>query len=85
VTDCHRLKFLAADGEKHLTDVASAEILLRLVQSVPSPKAEPIKLWLTKMGYERIQEIADPAQSPNRTRETWQQHGRSEKWIQQYP
>ncbi len=83
VTNCHRLKLPAADGKNYLTDVASAETLLRLVQSVPSPKAEPIKLWLAKVGYERMQEIADPAMSLNRARETWQKHGRSEKWIQQ--
>ena len=83
VTDCNRLKLPAADGKKYLTDVATAQTLLRLVQSVPSPKAEPIKLWLAKVGYERIQEIADPALSLNRARETWQQHGRSEKWIAQ--
>ncbi len=73
----------AADGKQRLTDVATAETLLRLVQSVPSPKAEPIKLWLAKVGYERMQELADPALSLNRARETWQQHGRSDKWIQQ--
>ena len=83
VTNCNRLKLPAADGKKYLTDVASAETLLRLVQSVPSPKAEPIKLWLAKVGYERMQEMADPAMSLNRARETWQKHGRSEKWIQQ--
>ncbi len=83
VTNCHRLKLPAADGKKYLTDVATAETLLRLVQSVPSPKAEPIKLWLAKVGYERMQEMADPAMSLNRARETWQKHGRSEKWIQQ--
>ncbi len=54
VTNCHRLKLEADDGKKYLTDVATAETLLRLVQSVPSPKAEPIKLWLAKVGYERI-------------------------------
>jgi hypothetical protein len=83
VTNCHRLKLPAADGKNYLTDVASAETLLRLVQSIPSPKAEPIKLWLAKVGYERMQEMADPARSLNRARETWQKHGRSEKWIQQ--
>jgi len=83
VTDCNQLKLLAVDGKKYLTDVATAETLLRLVQSVPSPKAEPIKLWLAKVGYERMQEMADPAISLNRARETWQNHGRSEKWIQQ--
>jgi hypothetical protein len=83
VTNCHRLKLPAADGKNYLTDVATAETLLRLVQSVPSPKAEPIKLWLAKVGYERMQEMADPALSLERARDTWQKHGRSEKWIQQ--
>jgi hypothetical protein len=83
VTNCHQLKMLAADGKQRPTDVATAETLLRLVQSVPSPKAEPIKLWLAKVGYERMQEMADPALSLDRARETWQKHGRSEKWIQQ--
>jgi hypothetical protein len=82
VTNCHRLKLRAADGKSYLTDVATAETLLRLVQSVPSPKAEPIKLWLAKVGYERMQEMADPSRSLDRARETWQKHGRSEKWIQ---
>lgn len=83
VTECNRLKLPAADGKRYLTDVATAETLLRLVQSVPSPKAEPIKLWLAKVGYERIQEMADPARSLDRARETWRKHGRSEKWVQQ--
>ncbi len=83
VTKCNRLKLPAADGKNYLTDVATAETLLRLVQSVPSPKAEPIKLWLAKVGYERMQEMSDPALSLARARETWQKHGRSEKWIQQ--
>lgn len=83
VTNCNRLKLPAADGKNYLTDVATAETLLRLVQSVPSPKAEPIKLWLAKVGYERMQEMSDPALSLDRARETWQKHGRSEKWIQQ--
>ncbi len=83
VTDCHQLKMAAEDGKQRLTDVATAETLLRLVQSVPSPKAEPIKLWLAKVGYERMQEMADPARSLARARETWQQQGRSDKWIEQ--
>ena len=83
VTSCHQLKMPAADGKQRLTDVATAQTLLRLVQSVPSPKAEPIKLWLAKVGYERMQEMADPALSLDRARQTWQQHGRSDKWIQQ--
>jgi hypothetical protein len=69
--------------KKYLTDAADPETLLRLIQSVPSPKAEPIKLWLAKVGYERMQEMSDPARSLNRARETWQKHGRSDKWIQQ--
>jgi len=83
VTNCNRLKLEAGDGKKYLTDVANAETLLRLIQSIPSPKAEPIKLWLAKVGYERMQEMADPSKSFDRARETWQKHGYSEKWIQQ--
>ena len=83
VTTCHQLKMTATDGKQRLTDVATAETLLRLVQSVPSPKAEPIKLWLAKVGYERMQEMADPARSLARARETWQKQGRSTKWIEQ--
>lgn len=83
VTNCHRLKLPAADGKSYLTDVANAETLLRLVQSVPSPKAEPIKLWLAKVGFERMQEMSDPVRALERARATWQKHGRSEKWIQQ--
>jgi len=83
VTNCDKLKLQAADGKKYLTDVANAETLLRLIQSIPSPKAEPVKLWLAKVGYERIQEIADPERSMNRARENWKKHGRSEQWIQQ--
>lgn len=83
VTNCHQLKMTAEDGKARLTDVANAETLLRLVQSIPSPKAEPIKLWLAKVGYERMQEMADPSRSLDRARETWQKHGYSEKWTQQ--
>ncbi len=83
VTNCHQLKMVAEDGKLRLTDTASAETLLRLVQSIPSQKAEPIKLWLAKVGYERMQEMADPSRSLDRARETWQKHGRSAKWIQQ--
>jgi hypothetical protein len=83
VTFCHQLKMQASDGKLRNTDVAAPEALLRLIQSVPSPKAEPIKLWLAKVGYERMQEMADPELSLDRARETWQKHGRSEKWIQQ--
>jgi hypothetical protein len=83
VTNCNQLKMTASDGKERLTDCATPETLLRLVQSVPSPKAEPIKLWLAKVGYERMQEIADPSLALNRAREQWQKLGRSEKWIAQ--
>lgn len=83
VTKCNRLKLEARDGKKYLTDVADTETLLRLIQSVPSPKAEPIKVWLAKVGYERLQDMNDPARSLDRAREYWRQHGRSDKWIQQ--
>lgn len=83
VTKCNRLKMMAADGKHYLTDAADPETILRIVQSVPSPKAEPIKRWLAKVGYERMQDMADPSRSVDRAREYWQQHGRSDKWIQQ--
>jgi superfamily I DNA and/or RNA helicase len=78
-----RLKMEASDGKMRETDVANTETLLRIIQSIPSPKAEPFKQWLAKVGYERMQEIADPALSLDRARENWQKLGRSEKWIQQ--
>lgn len=83
VTNCHGLKMTAEDGKQRVTDAADAKTLLRLVQSIPSPKAEPIKLWLAKVGYERIKEMADPEIALIRSRELWQKHGRSEKWIEQ--
>ena len=83
VTNCHRLKMEAEDGKLRETDAADVETILRLVQSVPSPRAEPIKLWLAKVGYERMQETVDPERSINRGRTNWQRMGRSEKWIQQ--
>ena len=78
-----RLKMEAEDGKMRETDVAETQSLLRIIQSIPSPKAEPFKQWLAKVGYERMQEIADPSQSIDRARENWQKLGRSEKWIQQ--
>ena len=78
-----RLKMKAEDGKNRETDVVDTETLLRIIQSIPSPKAEPFKQWLAKVGYERMQEITDPAQSLDRARENWQRLGRSEKWIQQ--
>lgn len=83
VTRCDQLKMKSADGKFYLTDVANVETILRLIQSVPSKKVEPIKLWLAKVGYERMQEIADPEIALNRSREYWQKQGRSQKWIQQ--
>lgn len=78
-----QLKFEAADGKKYATDCLDTPNILRLIQSILSPKAEPFKQWLAKVGYERMKEIADPAQSLDRARENWQKLGRSEKWIQQ--
>jgi DNA-damage-inducible protein D len=82
VTNCNALKMLAADGKMRLTDVADTEQLLRLIQSIPSPKAEPFKQWLAKVGYERIREMNDPEISLDRARDNWKKYGRSEKWIQ---
>lgn len=83
VTNCQRLKMPAQDGKMRETDVANVETILRLIQSVPSKKAEPIKLWLAKVGYERMQEMSDPEIALNRSRGYWQKQGRSERWIQQ--
>ncbi len=83
VTNCHKLKMPAADGKQYFTAAATAETMLRIVQSVPSPKAEPIKQWLARIGYERMKETADPSLSIDRARENWQKLGHSEKWIQQ--
>ena len=82
-TICRQLKMKAPDGKMRNTDTADVEVLLRIIQSIPSPKAEPFKQWLAKVGYERLQDMSDPARSLDRAREYWQQHGRSEKWIQQ--
>jgi hypothetical protein len=83
VTNCNQLKLEAEDGKLRLTDVGNVEDVFRLIQSIPSPKAEPFKQWLAKVGYERLQEINDSSQSIDRARENWQKLGRSEKWIQQ--
>jgi len=83
VTNCNQLKLQANDGKFYSTDVGTVEQLFRLIQSIPSPKAEPFKEWLAKVGYERLQEIQDPSLSMDRARENWQKMGRSEKWIQQ--
>ncbi|MEK7084067.1 MAG: Bro-N domain-containing protein [Patescibacteria group bacterium] len=83
VTKCHQLKMQSSDGKYYLTDAADPEVLFRIIQSIPSPKAEPFKLWLAKVGYERLQETADPELSVQRGRENWKRLGRSQKWIQQ--
>ncbi len=83
VTDCHGLKMIAADGKMRLTDVADTEQLFRLIQSVPSPKAEPFKMWLAKVGSERIDEIEDPEKGMDRLMETYLRKGYSKEWINQ--
>ena len=82
-TICRQLKMKAPDGKMRETDTANVEAIFRIIQSIPSPKAEPFKQWLARVGYERIQDMSDPARSLDRARQYWQQHGRSEKWIQQ--
>jgi len=79
-TICRQLKLIAPDGKMRVTDCANVRALLRIVQSIPSPKAEPFKQWLAKAGYERIRETADPERNLDRARENWQRLGRSEKW-----
>lgn len=82
-TNCSRLKLLAIDGKMRLTDVADTEQLLRLIQSIPSPKAEPFKIWLAKVGYERIEETEDPEKAFDRAMETYLKKGYSTNWINQ--
>ena len=82
-TNCSRLKLLATDGKMRITDVADTEQLLRLIQSIPSPNAEPFKVWLAKVGYERIEETEDPEKAFDRAMETYLKKGYSEKWINQ--
>ncbi len=83
VTNCNRLKLIAEDGKMRLTDVADTEQLFRLIQSVPSPKAEPFKQWLAQVGRERIDELEDPEIGIERIMETYLRKGYSEKWINQ--
>ncbi|MFN8324723.1 MAG: Bro-N domain-containing protein [Flavobacteriaceae bacterium] len=83
VTNCHALKMQAPDGKMRMTDVADTEQLFRLIQSVPSPKAEPFKLWLAKMGRERIDEIEDPEIGFDRLMETYLKKGYSKEWVNQ--
>ena len=83
VTSCHSLKLRAADGKQRATDVADTAQLLRLVQSIPSPKAEPVKQWLARVGYERIEETDDPELALDRAMETYLKKGYSTAWINQ--
>ncbi|MBT3242207.1 MAG: Bro-N domain-containing protein [Bacteroidetes bacterium] len=83
VTNCHGLKMIAADGKMRLTDVADTEQLFRLIQSIPSPKAEPFKIWLARVGRERIDEIEDPELGIDRLMETYLKKGYSKEWINQ--
>ena len=83
VTNCNRLKMLAADGKMRLTDVADTEQLFRLIQSIPSPKAEPFKLWLASLGRERLEEMDDPEIGIDRMLEYYHRKGYSENWINQ--
>ncbi|KKR32700.1 MAG: hypothetical protein UT63_C0035G0013 [Candidatus Gottesmanbacteria bacterium GW2011_GWC2_39_8] len=83
VTKCHQLKMQAADGKYYLTDAADTEVMLRIIQSIPSPNAEPFKLWLAQVGYERLEETADPELAINRALKTYLQKGYSREWINQ--
>ena len=83
VTNCHQLKLKAADGKRRLTDVANTEELLRIIQSIPSKKAEPFKLWLAQVGRERIEEIIDPELTIDRALETYRKKGYPADWINQ--
>ncbi len=83
VTNCNRLKMKATDGKMRLTDVADTEQLLRLIQSIPSPKAEPFKIWLARVGYQRIEETEDPELAFDRAIETYLKKGYSKEWINQ--
>ncbi|SRR5665213_13092 len=82
-TVCRQFKMKSPDGKMRETDATDAEGMLRIIQSIPSPKAEPFKLWLAKVGNERLKDMADPALSLDRAREYWKRQRRSEKWVQQ--
>ena len=83
VTDCNQLKMISSDGKYYKTDVADTEQLFRLIQSIPSPKAEPFKIWLAKAGSERLDEIADPEKGIDRLMETYLKKGYSKEWVNQ--
>ncbi len=82
-TNCPQVEMITGGGKNRKTLAGNPEHIFRIIQSIPSKKAEPIKLWLAKVGYERIQEISDPEKALNRSRSYWQRMGRSDKWIQQ--
>src|SRR3989339_82382 len=81
VTKCHGLKMIAADGKMRMADVADTEVMLRLIQSIPSPNAEPFKLWLARVGYERIEEVEDPEKAIQRALKTYLKKGYSKEWV----
>ncbi|MDD4530459.1 MAG: Bro-N domain-containing protein [Candidatus Gracilibacteria bacterium] len=81
VTNCHGLKLVSSDGKKYITDCANTETILRIIQSIPSPRAEPFKRWLAQVGYERIQEIEDPELAMTRMIETYEKKGYPKDWI----
>ena len=83
LTNCQQLKLKSKDGKRRLTDVADTEQLLRIIQSIPSPKAEPFKLWLAQVGRERIEETIDPERAIDRALETYLKKGYSEEWVHQ--
>ncbi len=84
VTFCHGLKLEASDGKKYETDCANTESMFRIIQSIPSPKAEPSKRWLAKVGYERVQEIENPEITTKRTRMLYKLKGYSDDWIEKH-
>ena len=83
VTNCQQLKMTASDGKRRVTDVATTEQLLRIIQSVPSPRAEPVKRWLAEVGRERIEETIDPEQAIDRALETYLKKGYDPDWVHQ--
>ena len=81
VTKCHQLKFMAKDGKYYASDAADTETMFRLIQSIPSPKAEPFKLWLARVGYERVEEAEDPEKAIQRAMATYLKKGYSKNWV----
>lgn len=81
MTKCHQLKLIASDGKKYLTDCADTETMLRIIQSIPSPKAEPFKQWLATLGKERIDEINDPELAMKRMHDLYEKKGYPKEWV----